>query len=65
MEKSLMTVQELGELLQCSRTTAYELVKSGRVRAVRLTEGGAIRVPLEAALEFIDSLASVVPDAAA
>ena len=44
MEKTLLTVAELGARLQCSRTTAYELVGSRRVRAVRLTPGGTIRV---------------------
>jgi excisionase family DNA binding protein len=65
MEKSLLTVPELSVRLGCSRTSAYELVKSGRVRAVRLTKGGALRVPVDAVKQFIDSLASIAPDTAA
>ena len=62
MEKTLLTVPELCVWLGCSRTTGYDLVSSGRIRAVRLTEGGAIRIPVEAVEEFMDSLDSVVPE---
>jgi excisionase family DNA binding protein len=65
MDKCLLKVSELAERLGCSRTTAYELVGSGRVRAVRLTEGGPMRVPVEAVEDFIDSLDSVRPSVAA
>lgn len=61
LEKMLLTVPELSARLGCSRTTGYELVQSGRVRAVRLTDRGAIRVPVEAVEEFLESLATVVP----
>jgi excisionase family DNA binding protein len=57
--KDLVTVPELAQRIGCGKSTAYGLVKSGRVRAVRLTAKGSIRVPVEAIAEFIKSLDAV------
>ena len=61
LEKKLLTVTELIGELGCSRTTGYELIKTGRLRAVRLTNKGGIRIPVEAVEEFMESLDTVSP----
>ncbi len=44
MDKLLLRVSEAAELASVSRTTAYELIASGRWPSVRV--GSALRVPL-------------------
>jgi excisionase family DNA binding protein len=58
MEPMMLSVEEFGRALGCGRSTAYEVVKSGRVRTVRLNPRGATRIPVDAVREFIDSLDS-------
>ncbi len=60
MEKMLLSVEEFGAAVGVALSAAYALVKSGRVRTVRVTPKGAIRVPTDAVQEFVDSLNSAV-----
>lgn len=48
-----LTVCEAGKVLRVGRSTAYELVRSGRLRSVRV--GKQIRVPKQALAEFWES----------
>lgn len=49
----LMTlrVEDLMPILGIGRNTAYELIRSGQIRSVRI--GRQIRIPREALLEFL------------
>lgn len=46
-----LKVKEVAAILRCGRNQAYQLVKSGEIRSVRI--GRAIRVPAEAVGEFM------------
>jgi len=46
MERLLLKPSEVAEVLGIGRTTAYELIRSGRLPTVRL--GSSIRVPADA-----------------
>ena len=43
--------EDLMRLLGSGRNTAYELIRSGQIRSVRI--GRQIRIPWEALLEFL------------
>jgi excisionase family DNA binding protein len=58
MERLLLPVEEFARMCDLSRSAAYKLVKEGRIRTVRVTPRGAVRVPVEAVQEFVDSLDS-------
>jgi excisionase family DNA binding protein len=45
-------VKELAAMLKVGRNTAYELVRCGAVKSVKI--GRQIRVPKSAVLEYID-----------
>lgn len=47
-----LRVEDLMPLLGIGRNTAYELIRSGRIRSVRI--GRQIRIPREALREFLD-----------
>ena len=49
----LMTlrVEDLMPILGIGRNTAYELIRSGQIRSIRI--GRQIRIPREALLEFL------------
>ena len=47
-----LRVEDLMPILGIGRNTAYELIRSGQIRSVRI--GRQIRVPREALLEFLD-----------
>lgn len=47
----VLTVEELMELLYIGKNRAYELVRSGQIRAFRI--GKTWRIPKEAVSEFI------------
>ena len=49
----VMTVPEMAEILQIGRNAAYELVKSGAIRSIRI--GKTIRIPKAALEEFLNS----------
>ena len=44
-------VEDLMPLLGIGRNTAYELIRSGQIRSVRI--GRQIRIPRDALLEFL------------
>ena len=46
-----LRVEDLMPLLGIGRNTAYELIRSGQIRSVRI--GRQIRIPREALLEFL------------
>ena len=46
-----LRVEELMPILGIGRNTAYELIRSGQIRSVRI--GRQIRIPREALLEFL------------
>ena len=46
-----LRVADLMPLLGIGRNTAYELIRSGQIRSVRI--GRQIRIPREALLEFL------------
>lgn len=56
MTQRLLTVREAAERLSYNKTVVYELIRSGRLRAVRITETAEWRVPDDAIPEFIDGL---------
>ena len=49
---NLLTVQELSNELRIGRNTAYEMVKTGLIRSVRI--GKVIRVPRKALEDFLE-----------
>lgn len=46
-----LRVEDLMPLLGIGRNTAYELIRSGQIRSVRI--GRQIRIPRESLLEFL------------
>lgn len=50
LPKLTLTVEEAAELLRIGRGSAYELVRSGRLRAVKI--GRRILIPSDAINEF-------------
>ncbi len=56
-EKLLYKVSEVAAFLSLSRTTVYELVRSGALPSVRI--GGARRVRGEDLARYVDSLERV------
>lgn len=48
---AVMGVPELAALLDIGRNSAYELVRSGQVKALRV--GRKIRIPRHAVLQFL------------
>ena len=46
-----LRVEDLMTILSIGRNTAYELIRSGQIRNVRI--GRQIRIPREALLEFL------------
>lgn len=47
----ILRVEDLMSLLGIGRNTAYQLIRSGQIRSVRI--GRQIRVPRDALLEFL------------
>jgi excisionase family DNA binding protein len=47
-----LRVEDLMPLLGIGRKTAYELIRSGQIRSIRV--GRQIRIPREALLEFLN-----------
>jgi len=46
----MLKVREVAAILRCGKNQAYELIRSGAIRSVRI--GTAIRVPVEAMEEY-------------
>lgn len=57
-ESRLLNVHEAAKRLSYSRATVHRLIRAGRLRAVRISEGSPWRIPTDAIDEFIDSLDS-------
>jgi excisionase family DNA binding protein len=55
MERLLLTAQEAAQALGVSRTKVYDLMRSGRLRSVKI--GGSRRIPVDALAELVDDLA--------
>lgn len=49
----VLSVQQLAEVLQIGRNSAYDLVKSGQIRSIRI--GKTIRIPQAALLEYLNN----------
>lgn len=49
----VLSVQQLAEVLQIGRNSAYDLVKSGQIRSIRI--GRTIRIPQAALLEYLNN----------
>lgn len=49
----VLTVPEMAEILHIGRNAAYDLVKSGAIRSLRI--GRNIRIPQAALLEYLDN----------
>lgn len=47
----ILKIDQMMEVLDIGRNTAYELVRSGRIYSVRI--GNQIRIPKQAILDFI------------
>jgi excisionase family DNA binding protein len=54
-EHEILTVEELMELLYIGKNTAYQLLKSGEIRAFRI--GRVWKIPKEAVSEYIVRMA--------
>ena len=50
---AVYTVLELAAVLQIGRNAAYDLVKSGAIRSIRI--GKSIRIPKSALEEYLNS----------
>ena len=48
---SILRVEDLMPILGIGRNTAYELIRSGQIRSIRI--GRQIRIPRDALLEFL------------
>lgn len=48
-----LTVQDLEDILNISHNTAYELVRSGKLRSIKI--GRLYRVPRDALLDYLDT----------
>ena len=48
-----LRVEELMPILSIGRNTAYELVRSGRLRSIRV--GRQVRIPKNALIEFLEN----------
>ena len=46
-----MRVENLMPILHIGRNTAYELVRSGKIRSIRV--GRSIRIPKEAVIDYL------------
>jgi excisionase family DNA binding protein len=54
MENLLVTPEEVAAMLSIGRTKVYELLRSGRIRSIKI--GGCRRVPTHALSRFIEDL---------
>ncbi len=47
----VLHVKDLAEILSISHNTAYNLVRSGQIRSIRI--GRSYRIPLEAVIDYL------------
>ena len=50
----VLSVQLLADVLQIGRNSAYDLVKSGQIRSIRI--GRTIRIPQSALFDYLNQL---------
>ena len=50
----VLSVQQLAEVLQIGRNSAYDLVKSGQIRSIRI--GRTSRIPQSALFDYLNQL---------
>lgn len=50
----VLSVPQLAEVLQIGRNSAYDLVKSGQIRSIRI--GRTIRIPQSALFDYLNQL---------
>ena len=51
---AILTVPELSAVLRIGRASAYELVRCGRIRSLKI--GRQLRVPRQAVLDFLNGI---------
>ena len=51
-----LRVEDLMPILDVGRNTAYELVRSGQIRSIRI--GRQLRIPRDAVLDFLNGRAT-------
>lgn len=54
MDKLLLRVEEVAELLDVGRTRVYDLIRSGELQSVKI--GGSRRIPPAALQRYLDRL---------
>lgn len=54
MNRRLYTVPQVAEVLNVGRTVTYDLIRTGRLRSVKI--GNLRRVPVEAIDEYLSTL---------
>lgn len=52
----VLTVEDLMPILDVGRNTAYELVRSGKIRSIKV--GNQYRIPRDAVVEFVSGSAA-------
>ena len=52
-QRSVLKVEDLAHMLSIGRNTAYELVRSGKIRSVKI--GRTYRIPLTAVDDYLNS----------
>ena len=48
-----LTVEEAGQVLRVGRNTAYDLIRCGKLRSIKV--GKQIRIPKQALLDYLGS----------
>jgi excisionase family DNA binding protein len=54
MQKHLLTIDEVAQLLSIGKTKAYELIRTGLIPSVRI--GRSVRVPADRLADFVATL---------
>lgn len=54
MDKLLLRVEEVAELLDVGRTRVYQLIRCGELRSIKI--GGSRRIPSTAVQHYLDQL---------
>lgn len=52
-QRSVLKVEDLAHMLSIGRNTAYELVRSGKIRSVKI--GRTYRIPLTAVEDYLNA----------
>jgi excisionase family DNA binding protein len=59
VDKLLLRVEEVAEVLDVGRTRVYQLIKVGELRSLKI--GGSRRIPSTAVQEYLDRLMDPAP----